>query len=198
MPTVVRKAERSDVREMAAALARAFYDDPITAWLLPDLATRDRLLPSVFETQLRAVHLRHGEVYTTSDVVAGALWAPPDKWRTPPLALLRSAPRLVWALRRRLPAALSFVQTVERAHPKEPHWYLAVLGTEPSSQGRGIGSALLQPVLDRCDHEGVPAYLESSKEANIPFYSRHGFEVTGVIEVSNGPRVWPMWREPRT
>ena len=63
---------------------------------------------------------------------------------------------------------------IEKAHPKEPHWYLGVLGTDPDHQGKGIGAALLAPVLERCDREGMPAYLESSKESNIPYYERFG------------------------
>jgi len=81
---------------------------------------------------------------------------------------------------------------------REPHWYLAVLGTDPPKQGRGIGSALLQPVLDRCDAEGAPAYLESSKESNVPFHRRHGFHVTEEVHLTGGPTVWTMWRDPRT
>jgi ribosomal protein S18 acetylase RimI-like enzyme len=88
---------------------------------------------------------------------------------------------------------------VERLHPKgPPHWYLGVLGTRKKAQGRGVGSSLLAPVLDRCDDEGIPAYLESSKHSNIAFYRRHGFEVTGEIPLPfGGPSVWSMWRDPR-
>jgi GNAT superfamily N-acetyltransferase len=88
---------------------------------------------------------------------------------------------------------------VEHVHPTPPHYYLAVLGTRPDRQGMGIGSSLLRPVLDRCDAEGVGAYLESSKERNVPFYRRHGFEVTTALRLpGGGPTVWPMWRSPRT
>jgi ribosomal protein S18 acetylase RimI-like enzyme len=88
---------------------------------------------------------------------------------------------------------------MERRHPREkPHWYLAVLGTDPSAQGQGLGSAVLQPVLERCDTDGIGAYLESSKERNIDFYARHGFRVTGKIRLPRGPTMWPMWRDPRT
>ncbi len=88
------------------------------------------------------------------------------------------------------------VSTIERQHPRTPHWYLAVLGTDPIHQGKGIGSALLAPILDRCDREGIGAYLESSKQSNIAFYRRHRFEVTGEIVLPGGPPVWPMWRDP--
>jgi predicted N-acetyltransferase YhbS len=83
---------------------------------------------------------------------------------------------------------------VEARHPAELHWYLAVLGTEPARQGQGIASGLMGPVLERCDKEGTAAYLESSKDSNIPYYERHGFQVTGEIQLPSGPTVWPMWR----
>ncbi len=72
-------------------------------------------------------------------------------------------------------------------HPKERHWYLQMLGTEPDAQSKGLGSAILAPVLERCDREGERVYLESSKERNIPFYARHGFAVTEEIQVP----AWP-------
>jgi GNAT superfamily N-acetyltransferase len=198
MTIVVRKADSGDARPLAEALARAFDDDPLMRFILPDDSLRRRRLPRLFRTSLHAQYLRLGEVYTTSDVAGGSVWSPPGLWRPPPWVVARSLPGLALALGWRLPNAVWAVTAVERLHPAEPHWYLAVLGTEPSRQGHGIGSALLAPVLQRCDHDGVPAYLESSKEANLPFYARHGFEVTGTIDLpGGGPRVWPMWRNPR-
>ena len=72
-----------------------------------------------------------------------------------------------------------------------------MLGTRPDRQGHGVGSTLLQPVLDICDREGIGAYLESSKESNIPFYRRHGFQVVEEIRLPKGPLVYPMWRDPQ-
>ena len=73
-----------------------------------------------------------------------------------------------------------------------------VLGTEPDLQGRGIGSQLLAPILARCDQERMPAYLESSKEKNLPLYERNGFKVTEEFTIPDGgPKLWLMWRDPR-
>jgi GNAT superfamily N-acetyltransferase len=167
-------------------------------WLFPDAAKRPKRLAGMFEILMRRHHLVHGEVLVDDTNAGAALWDPPDKWRIPMREQLRALPSLVRVMGGRTFTGMRGLTETERKHPREPHWYLAVLGTEPASQGRGIGSALMQPILDRCDTEGLPAYLESSKEQNIPFYSRHGFEVTGEIALGkSGPKVWPMWRTPR-
>ena len=94
--------------------------------------------------------------------------------------------------------AMRNLAAIEGAHPKEPeHWYLALLGTDPSHQGSGIGSALIAGVLERCDEQGIGAYLESSKEENVPFYARHGFDVVAELQMGDGPTMWRMWRDPR-
>ncbi len=198
MAVTVRKANADDAQVLGAVLARAFTDDPVMRWLLPSDAGRAHRLPRLFAMELRYLYLPHAEVYTTVDVAGAVMWAPPDGWRTPPSNLLRAVPRLVWTLRAQLPAAVRCVSTIERAHPHEAHWYLAVVGTEPARQHEGIGSALLAPVLERCDRDHVPAYLESSKEDNLGFYRRLGFDVTATIDLpGGGPRVWLMWRQPR-
>jgi ribosomal protein S18 acetylase RimI-like enzyme len=98
----------------------------------------------------------------------------------------------------RMPLVAYGWHRLEQAHPQRPpHWYLATLGTDPAAQGRGLGSAALRPVLAQCDRDGVGAYLESSKERNIDFYARHGFQVTKELKLPRGPRMWAMWREPR-
>ena len=139
------------------------------------------------------------DVWTAPGSASAALWAPPGRWRTTAredLALLRPLlhPRLI----SRMPLVVRGLLGVERAHPLQPpHWYLAVLGTEPAAQGQGLGSAVLAPVLEQCDRDGVAAYLESSKERNIAFYARHGFRVTRELHLPRGPTMWAMWRDPR-
>lgn len=194
----VRRATADDVDALAATLARAFDDDPITLHLFPDVARRRRALPRYFSIMVRNAFLPTGEVWTTAAGWAGAaMWTPPAHRRPGWRDMVRLAP-MATVIGRRLPAAIRVMQAVERHHPRPPHWYLAVLGTDPPSQGRGVGSALMAPVLSRCDDEGVPAYLESSKESNVPFYARHGFEVTRTLDLpGRGPRLWLMWREPR-
>ena len=96
-----------------------------------------------------------------------------------------------------LRTTLRLLALMESKHPRQPHWYLATLGTAVEQQGKGVGSALMRPVLEHCDAEGIPCYLESSKERNVPFYRRHGFEVVEEVPLpGDGPMLWTMWREP--
>jgi ribosomal protein S18 acetylase RimI-like enzyme len=194
-PTV-RHAVAGDVEPVTDTLARAFDDDPVMAWLFPDDERRFRRSRKFFLLRMKQF-LPQGDVYTTADRAGAAIWAVPGQWHLPALATLQMIGVLAPAVGPRGPRALRGMMRIDAAHPTEPHYYLAVLGTEPEFQGRGIGSALMRPVLDLCDRDEVPAYLESSKERNIAFYARHGFRVTREVTLPKGPPVWLMWRDPR-
>jgi len=92
---------------------------------------------------------------------------------------------------------MTAMDQVEKAHPHKPHWYLQIIGTDPAKQGKGFGGRVMRRRLARIDETGAPAYLESSKAANIPIYQSFGFRVTGEIRIKDGPTLYAMWREPR-
>jgi ribosomal protein S18 acetylase RimI-like enzyme len=191
----VRKANPGDVHELSAALARAFDDDPVMRWAFPRARLRAGLVRRFFKLRMRRL-LGHDEIYTVRRV-GGALWAPPGRWRVSAREQLELLVRLAENLGPHTPRVLRGLHEIEEHHPSDPHFYLAVLGVDPPVQGRGMGSALMGPVLRACDGDGVPAYLESSKERNVDFYSRHGFRVIEELSLPAGPPVWLMWREPR-
>ena len=155
-------------------------------------------LHSFFTSQINRQYLPGGHVYTTEDQAGAAVWGSPDRHRSGLAELLQLLPTAPFLLSARAIRALRLLFEVDSLHPNEPHWYLATLGTVPERQGQGVGAALLQPVLALADEEGMPAYLESSKERNVPFYSRFGFEVVEELHSKVGsPPLWRMWREPR-
>jgi ribosomal protein S18 acetylase RimI-like enzyme len=195
----VRPLVPGDVEALAGVLGRAFDGDPIFRAVLPGDAHRQRALPVLFREWIRLLHLPYaGTSWTTDDHAGAALWSPPGAWHVGFGALLRMGPRMLAAMGMRAVPGLRALHAVESPHPKEPpHYYLRVLGCEPDRQGQGIGSSLMRPMLERCDAEGVAAYLESSNEKNVPLYRRHGFEVTGDVATHLGPRAWLMWRDPR-
>ncbi len=199
----IRRAVPADIPALAAMLTRAFMDDPVASWAYPPVRLRPRALERFQTTRLRQL-IVHEEIWTTADLSCAALWAPPGHWHsslreTAQLLPAFAPPRLL----ARVPLVAVGWERLERAHPRRPpHFYLAVLGTDPSAQGRGLGSAVLRGVLDQCDSDGgnryagMPAYLESSKESNVPFYERFGFRVLGEHRLTRGPTMWKMWRDP--
>ncbi|HVA04671.1 MAG TPA: GNAT family N-acetyltransferase [Acidimicrobiales bacterium] len=199
-PHVVRRVVPADVETLVEVLARAFDDDPVPLWLFRGDRRRRRGLRRFFAIQLRHTYLERGEVYTTQDLGGAAMWSPPGRARPGWRDLVRLVPVMPYltGLGRDTPEAARLLSAVDAARPVEPHWYLATLGTDPERQRTGVGSALMQCVLDGVDAEGLPAYLESSKESNLAFYGRHGFEVTGEIRTPRqGPTLWLMWRRAR-
>ena len=192
--TDARPAVAADIPAIARSLAKAFRDDPVMLHMLRAPANRERQMTTFFATEMKRA-LKMGAVLTADDQPAGAIWMAPGQWRMGNLQLLSFWPVMV-SWRSALARSLRVLARMEKVHPTEPHWYLAVLGTAPDHQGKGLGSAMMTPILRRCDDEGLPAYLESSKESNVPFYVRHGFAVTERLDLPGGLPLWLMWREP--
>lgn len=201
MSIEVRKARRSDIPALARVLGRAFQDDPVISWLQPDPVRRAAAVPGFFGAMTRH-HFMSGAgveiAVTESGVGAAALWDPPGRWEQTPREQLAMVPAVLRAFRGRLGVVRALSEQMKAVHPEEPHWYLAVIGSDPEARGGGFGSALMRSRLDRCDAECAPAYLESSNADNVPYYLRFGFEVTGEITMADGgPTLWCMWRSPR-
>lgn len=134
-------------------------------------------------------------VFVSGDATGAAIWQPVDGWKVPPADLVRGLPAALRVFRSRVPKAIGALTAIEKQHPEEPHYYLEVLGTRNDRQGKGVGSAVISEMLVRCDREGLPAYLETSNPRNVPFYSRHGFEVREEVSCGRGaPTCTSLWR----
>jgi GNAT superfamily N-acetyltransferase len=199
-----RPATRSDVGALSSTLGRAFFDDPVMCWMLPDAEQRQRKLHRLFSALTRHHHLARGAVEVATDGSGGAggiggaaLWDPPGSWRQTRGEELRAMPGLLLAFGRSMKRGYVLEEMMKKAHPEEPHWYLAIIGSDPTVRGKGYGQALMSSRLDRCDAEHAPAYLESSNPDNVPYYQRFGFEITGEITPPGGPTLIAMWRPAR-
>lgn len=201
-PSIRRLLERLRGTEEGRAtehlLGRAFADDPVWSWLVRGRRSAERAGRVLLEYAQGQID-RGGQVWVTAHGEAAAVWVPPGAPPTRNVDLLRLLPRVLRPLGPGGLLRLAPLAETDRLHPRDPHWYLSVLGTDPDHQGRGFGGALVTPFVARADDEGVGCYLESSKEANVPFYRRFGFEVTEVLHVDRGrgPDLWLMWRDPR-
>jgi GNAT superfamily N-acetyltransferase len=187
-----------------AALARAFHDDPLFGFFVPNLVKQMKSLIGFMSSGVKDAR-PFGDVWAAhaDGKVAGARYgsrpAPIREARAaisrPTSGRCRRSCTAASASGARSPCSARSTRLTRRC--AGPHYYLAILGTDPEFQRTGAGSAVLAPVLERCDTEGLPAYLETQKEANIAYYARHRFELVQKLEVPGCPPVWTLIREPK-
>jgi len=188
----VQIATAADKAAATAVLTLAFSTDPAARWTWPDPKTYLAALPRFVEAFGGAAFHKGSAHYIPGAGVA--LWLPPDvdSDEAAMMELMRTTVD---------PATASdgpqVMQQMMSYHPREPHWYLPLLGVDPARQGNGLGARLLDYANDMFDHDGVVAYLESSNPRNIGLYQRHGFEVLGTVQVGGSPVITPMRRNPR-
>ncbi|MBL8717899.1 MAG: GNAT family N-acetyltransferase [Myxococcales bacterium] len=195
----VRAARTEDRAAIAVVWRDAFLDDPVWAAILPDPTGRGAQLFALFSRLLASRWLRRDLVHVVEhegEVRAAAAWSRPGEWKTTAREIVGLGPGLLFALGTRAAHGLVALERVERHHPLHAHFYLAIIGTAASFQGRGAGAALLAEVLPTCDRARLPAYLESSNPRNQPFYRRHGFVADREIPTIGSASVTPMTRPP--
>lgn len=195
--TEVSEAARTDESALADTLAAAFGADPVLRWLLPDERVRDARLRRFFTIELRHMGFARGTVWTCDRFLGAAVCMPPGAWQLPPRVAIAQGPAFWRAFGRRLPLATGLQTAMELRHERRPHWYVLAVGVRPEHQGRGLGSALLAPTLERCDREGLPAYLEASSERSAALYERLGFRHVRELRFAGSPPLWLMLRPPK-
>jgi GNAT superfamily N-acetyltransferase len=185
-------------------LVQAFRADPMYVYICPDETERERAMRGLWDAIIRLT-LIYGEVWTTPEVNGVACWLSPGNTTIGLRQMLRTGFALPRALlrftgdaRRRAMAVIGYTERLHQRAMPGPHWYLMAPGNvAPASQGQGIGSRLLGPVLARADAAGLPCYLETETERNVAFYRKHGFEVlTAEAPPGHNLMLWTMARRP--
>lgn len=181
---------RSDEVAAVDTIVLAFAADPMARWCWPGQRQFIEALPRLSRAFGGKAFIAGG-AYCVGDYAGVALWLPPgtepDEERLDEVFQSTVEPS-------RLESTVAIVDEMAKYHPQEPHWYLPLMGVDPMHQGRGYGNALMTFALERCDRDGVPAYLESSNPRNMSLYRRHGFEPLGEIQVGSSPPIVPMLR----
>jgi GNAT superfamily N-acetyltransferase len=182
-------------RKIGDIIGDAFADDPVNRWVFGG----EDGMKAFYTLAARKLYLRKGYGHLLGEH-AGSLWLPPgvDKH----LPLWRSLDIALTMLRYSGPGGLRRGMAIEAClashKPARPHYYLYAIGARRQHRGKGLGGRLMGAGLQRADQSGMPAYLESSKESNLGFYRRFGFEVvTQVTPAPGSPPMWLMWREPQ-
>ena len=192
-PIIKTAATASDEASIIDVLVRANWADPAARWVWPDSQRFLMYFPS-FVRAFGGKAFAHGSAYYIDGYTGAALWLPPDV-HPDENALIALLQRTVSDQIQK--DVFAVFEQMGRYHPNEPHWYLPLMGVDPSQQSKGFGSALLQHILIQFDRNNKLAYLESSNPRNIPLYKRHGFELLGTIQTGTSPSISPMLRRPR-
>ena len=185
---------KADEAKAIATIALAFATDPMMRWSFADDAVYRDVAPK-FIRAFGGRAFTHGTADATENFEAVGLWLPPN---TEPdgRAMMEIFEKLERTSEEQRDGQGLFEQ-MEHFHPKEPHWYLPLIGTDPVHHGKGYGADLMAHAIWRCDESRMPAYLESSNPANVPFYERYGFKVMGKIQQGSSPVLTPMFRQAR-
>ncbi|MGW6885052.1 GNAT family N-acetyltransferase [Streptomyces goshikiensis] len=195
----IRQADQSDRDAVARLLDVAFREDPVSGWVFPDPEHR-AAVHGKFLGVFVDVALEEGRIDCAVDGSAAALWLRVPAGDPDAEAAEDEVPARMRAAADPDNERCELVGRLTGAvHPTaEEHEYLLMIAVAPGRQGEGLGTELMRPVLERCDREGLPAYLEASSERSKVLYERLGWEVTGEpVRLPDGPLMWPMWRKPR-
>ena len=188
-----RTVEPDEADRALATILLAFGSDPAARWSYPDPRDYLRYFPDILRA-FGGAAFTCGTAYQAGDFAGAALWLPPGVRGDE--AGLESIFRASVPPERQDDLFRVF-EGMASHHPKEPHWFLPLIGVDPRCQGKGLGSALMRHALERCDEDHLPAYLESSNPANIPLYERHGFVVLDKLQSGSSPTIVPMLRAAR-
>ncbi|MGB3625867.1 MAG: GNAT family N-acetyltransferase [Henriciella sp.] len=196
LPDAIRPATRKDWRQLGDITAEAFAEDPFNLWLFGG----ERALRPLFRIMARDIYLKHGFCHIAGDGAA-TMWATHESnLRFPPLALVQlMAAQMIHGTKGSMKRGMAAGEAMEKYHPSEPHLYLFTIGTRKAARGKGLGKAMMNPVLAVADKAGLPVYLENSNPANHGFYTSFGFEKLGDFRVlDDSPPMAPMWREAKS
>ncbi|HEY97485.1 MAG TPA: GNAT family N-acetyltransferase [Dehalococcoidia bacterium] len=194
------KLEKPQIKPASRILARAFRDDPVMEYAFPENGGNDPRMPYAYELMLR-LGVKYGYTYATSSALEGvATW---DRfynpgysfWRTLLSGSLVPAMRMGWDAGKRMQKFADALKEKQQEIVSGIHWYLQLIGVEPEQQGKGFASQLIREMLHRIDKEGLPCYLETELEENVPIYEHFGFQTIEEYRVPDTPlRMWLMLR----
>ena len=192
---------KNETTHAVETLTKAFENDPLYSFLIPDEEKRNALLPHFFKFRLR-YGLSYGEVYSISQNVEGlAVWLPYNNITMTPLRILKCG-GFQMSLRagkntmNRLSLLEEFTSNIHKRNANFPHWYLSPIAVHPLFQRKGHAGTLLTTMLKRIDEEHLPCFLETQSEYNVSLYEKYGFK---IVEENKLPGTnlthWSMLRD---
>lgn len=190
--TVNRIVDQNMLHELqdkiSTVLSKAFYTDPNYQYIMPNPEKRFSQIKWWMEIMLR-YGFKYGEVYVSSGIEGAAIWLGPNYPLVNDFQIARMG-LICFPLKigmSGLTRMLHVMNKWEQLHKQElaKHMYLMIVGVDPDFQGKGIGSALLAPVLAKADRDGLTCYLETVTERDVRFYQKNDFVIVNHGFIDN-------------
>jgi len=192
----ITAASFSDVDETVSCLATAFAQDPITGFLLQRSEGYRERVTQFFSLLMRArIELKMPVfVARAAHGISGATMGYSTVRSEWPVALTQEWVRFEKEIPGLTDRMAIYDEVATKFKPPAPHYYLGVIGTDPTSQGSGIGTQLLKSFCEDSASDPLSSgvYLETAQASNLGFYGRAGFVETGRGKLGDAT-LWCMY-----
>ncbi len=189
------------LKSISSVLSKAFNQDPLFCYLIPDTNQRLKTLNHYFQHVIK-YGLRYGEVYSFPNLEGISVWLPPKssshtRWKAIKAGALILPVKVKWKYLTLQNKIYKFTDHLHKKFAPYPHWYLSIIGVGPNHQGKGFGEQLLSTTINRIDLESKPIYLETNKEKNVEIFKRFGFRILQKVIIP-GTEIfhWSLLRNP--
>lgn len=180
----MKKAEYNDKSLVVDILTKSFDTNQSVNYILKQDNHRVKRVSALMEYSFDVCYL-FGDVFLSDDKKGCALITYPDKKKTTLKSILLDAKLILSAVGiKNIKKTLAREAMINKMHPKEPIYYLWFIGVDPEYQNEGIGSILLDDIIEDSEYKQRPIYLETSTLKNLPWYKKFGFEIYHELDLS--------------
>jgi GNAT superfamily N-acetyltransferase len=178
----MRLATLDDVDRINHILLVSFKNDPHVNWLLEE--SRSQLKLNILIQYVVDQTLRRGEIYLSDSNDAVALW---DFEQDEKMSLHSIYRNLAFLMQIGIKPVMRILKSEGIVHknfnrfPRFCHQYM--IGVLPEAQGKGLASALMNPIIQRMKELSIPIFLETANLRNVEIYKKKGFSAFQTLTV---------------
>jgi ribosomal protein S18 acetylase RimI-like enzyme len=186
------RATLNDRELITDILTRSFIDNKSINYIIKQDEKREQRIRGLMEYSFDICNL-FGDVFISDDRNGCALIVMPDRNKVTIKSILFNIKMVLSVIGlSNIKKVISRESAISKIHPGKSIYYLWFIGVQPSEQGRGIGSQLLNEIIQKGTSEKKTICLETSTIKNIPWYEKHGFKI--YRELDFGYKLYCMKR----
>lgn len=180
----MKKAEYKDKNWVVDILTKSFDTNQSVNYIIKQDEKRITRIKALMDYSFEICYL-FGDVFLSEDKKACALVTYPDKKKTILKSILLDIKLILSSVGlKNIKKTLARESLINKVQPKVLKYYLWFIGVDPEYQNEGIGSVLLNEIIDDSEHKKRPIYLETSTLKNLPWYKKFGFQIYHELDLS--------------